>query len=150
MRLKYSAWLSLQIYGGSQHTKAIYNKAMSKNVFERKNEGFKTWAWTYFWLLHKENQSLSWTGCCDIELWPHKISSNWTWNKHVSSSVSCAGRIWKHEVIIDFLINYIICDCIFDCIIFYCIFDYIICNCTYDFVICDCIFDYNTYCLFVT
>ena len=43
-----------------------------------------------------------------------KIVILYPYNKHVSSSVSCAGRIWKHEVIIDFLIDYIICDCIFD------------------------------------
>ena len=48
-------------------------------------------------------------------------------------------RIWKHEVIFDFLIDYIICDCI---IIFDCIFDYIICDCIFYQFICDCIFDY--------
>ena len=64
-------------------------------------------------------------------------------------------RIWKHEVFIDFLIDYIICDCIiiFDCIfdyiicdckiIFNCIFDYNICDCIFYQFICDCIFDYN-------
>ena len=70
-------------------------------------------------------------------------------NKHVSSSVSCAGRIWKHEVIIDFLIDYIICDCIFDHIICDCIFDYIICDCIFDYIIFDCIFNYMIiYCIF--
>ena len=38
-------------------------------------------------------------------------------------------RIWKHEVLIDILIDYIICDCI---IIFDCIFDYIICDYIFD------------------
>ena len=43
-------------------------------------------------------------------------------------------RIWKHEVVIDFRIDYIICDCI---IIFDCIFDYIICDCIFYQFICD-------------
>ena len=61
-------------------------------------------------------------------------------------------HIWKYKVIIDFLIDYIICDCI---IIFDCIFDNMICDCKiifdyiFDYIICDCIF-YQFICDYMT
>ena len=73
-------------------------------------------------------------------------------NKHVSSSVSCAGVFENMKLLLIFLFDYIICDCI---IIFDCIFDYIICDCIiifdciFDYIICDCIF-YQFICDYMT
>ena len=69
-------------------------------------------------------------------------------NKHVTSSVSCAGVFGNMKLLEKFVDDYIIWDCKFDYIIIYCIFTSVIRDCIFAYTIYDCIFDYKIgYCL---